>query len=164
MKKEVLVVLGGPNSVLGELSAISKSRLNHCALLYREGKQVLCTGGWGEGFNTSEAPHAFYAKQYLLRKGVKEDDFLAFALSKHTVDDAVKVKEVLYNREDVSLKIITSDFHVRRVKLIFNEILSAYDMDFIGVSCQELSGEALEKRLAHEKKAVEEIQKKGLYY
>tara|TARA_R110002126_G_scaffold181672_2_gene330481 strand:+ start:1569 stop:1733 length:165 start_codon:yes stop_codon:yes gene_type:complete len=53
MKKEVLVVLGSPNSPTGALSDISKSRLNFCLENYSEDQKVLCTGGWGDHFNTS---------------------------------------------------------------------------------------------------------------
>ncbi len=48
MKKEVLIVLGSPNSSLGVLSDISKSRLEYCKTIFNKGKLVLCTGGFGE--------------------------------------------------------------------------------------------------------------------
>tara|TARA_R110000868_G_scaffold328512_1_gene589329 strand:+ start:1322 stop:1549 length:228 start_codon:yes stop_codon:yes gene_type:complete len=75
MKKEVLVVLGSPNSPTGALSDISKSRLNFCLENYSEDQKVLCTGGWGDYFNTSNKPHADYAKAYLIKKGVLEKIF-----------------------------------------------------------------------------------------
>ena len=39
------------------------------------------------GFNPTSLPHAYYSKQYLLHKGVKENDFLEFVLSSNTVED-----------------------------------------------------------------------------
>ena len=47
MEKEVLVVLGSPNSPSGELSDISKSRLDCCRKMFSKGQLILCTGGWG---------------------------------------------------------------------------------------------------------------------
>ncbi len=69
MLQEVFIILGSPNTPTGELSVISKSRLNYCVHHYKLGNKVLCTGGWGPHFNTSEHPHAFYAKKYLIHAG-----------------------------------------------------------------------------------------------
>lgn len=163
MKKDVLIVLGSPNSSSGELSNISTSRLNYCANIYQPGNLVLCTGGWGDHFNTSTNAHASYAKQYLLEKGLMEIDFLDFALSGHTVDDAVKVKPILSELENIKLTVITSDYHLNRVKLIFIEILEGYDMDFVGVE-SGLPQEEFEAAVQHENKAVASILQNGLYY
>ncbi len=163
MKKEILIVLGSPNSSTGELSSISKSRLNCCLENYLKGKPVLCTGGWGDHFNTSSKPHAQYAKTYLIKNGVSKHDFLDFALSSNTVDDAVKIKPIIQNIKNNSLTIITSDYHLERVKLIFEEILNGYEMSFIGVK-SNLDHDALNLLKNHEKKAIQSIIDNGLYY
>ena len=69
MKKEVLIILGSPNSPSGALSDISISRLNDCVNRYQKGDFILCTGGWGAHFNISKSSHAALAKQYLMGKG-----------------------------------------------------------------------------------------------
>ena len=163
MKKEVLIVLGSPNSPSGILSGISKSRLNHCKNLYKKGDLILCTGGWGEHFNTSISSHATYAKEYLIEKGLLEKDFLDFALSKNTVDDAVKIKPIISNLKNVHLTIITSDYHLNRVKLIFTEILEEYHMEFIGVA-SHLEKDEYHTLLKHENAAIKSIKENGLYY
>ena len=163
MKKEILVVLGAPNSSNGELSSISKSRLDHCASLYSKGKPVLCTGGWGRHFNTSSEAHAIYAQRFLIEKGIYMDDFLDIALSENTVDDAVKVKQIISSLEKPRLTIITSDYHLERAQLIFNEILKSFDVNCIGVKCN-LDNDQIQELIKHEKKAIKSIQKNGLYY
>lgn len=163
MKKSILIILGSPNSPEGILSDISKSRLNFCANLYNKGNLVLCTGGWGDHFNTSKKPHAEYAKAYLIKKGVFKSDFLDFAISSNTVEDAVKTKSIIEKLDDVHLTIITSDYHLERVKLIFSEILKPFEMEFFGVK-SNLSNEAYNKLVAHEKKAIKSILDNGLYY
>lgn len=163
MKKDVLIVLGSPNSPSGELSAISINRLNYCANMYQPETLVLCTGGWGDHFNTSANSHASYAKKYLIEKSVLESDFLDFALSEHTVDDAVKVKPILSKLETRKLTIITSDYHLNRVKLIFNEILEGFDMGFIGVK-SSMPQDEFEAAVKHENKAIASILENGLYY
>jgi uncharacterized SAM-binding protein YcdF (DUF218 family) len=163
MKKEVLIILGSPNSPSGKLSDISISRLNYCVKLYQTGNLILCTGGWGEHFNKSKKSHAAFAKQYLIENGLLEEDFLEFALSGNTVDDAVKIKPIISKLESVKLTVITSDYHLNRVKIIFNEILNDYDIGFIGVR-SNLEQEEYDLLMLHEKKSINIIVQNGLYY
>lgn len=161
--KEVLIILGAPNSPTGVLSNISKERLEFCFKIFKKGMQIICTGGWGTHFNTAEKSHAFYTKNYLVQKGISENSFLDFALSKNTVEDAVKVKEIITQLTAINLTIITSDYHLERVKLIFSEILKDYKMSFYGVKCR-MKKEQYDALIAHEKKAINEIVNNGLYY
>lgn len=163
MKKDVLVILGSPNSPNGVLSDISKSRLKYCLKNYSKGKLILCSGGWGEHFNTTNKPHATYAKEYLIKNGAQEKDFLEIALSSNTVDDAVKIKEIIKEKNNIRLTIITSDYHLNRVKLIFEEILKSFELEFIGVKSHLETG-AYNALVNHEKKAIQSILEKGLYY
>lgn len=117
----------------------------------------------GRSFQHFTTAHAFYAKQYLLTKGVLEDAFLDFALSAHTVDDAVKTKPIISELENIQLTVITSNYHLNRVKLIFNEILAGYSMKFVGVD-SNLPQEEFENAVQHETKAIEAVLKNGLYY
>jgi len=163
MLKEVLIVLGAPNSPTGKLSKISKSRLDCCAKLFSPGKLVLCTGGWGRHFNISKEAHAIYAKRYLLKKGLTEDSFLDNALSENTVDDAVKVASIISGLGELSLTVITSDYHLDRVKIIFEEVLKGLKIEYIGTP-SPLTDKELMPLIEHERKAIAAINKKGLYY
>lgn len=163
MQREILIVLGSPNAPSGALSGISKSRLDYCLGRYRKGKLVLCTGGWGAHFNTAPNAHASYAKAYLVGNGIDESDFLDFALSENTVDDAVKIKPILSDFSHARLTIITSDYHLDRVRLIFDEILEGYPMEFIGVK-SNLPEKEFDALVQHEKYAINSILKNGLYY
>jgi len=162
--KEVLVILGSTNSSTGELSDISRSRLDYAANLYSSGKLVLCTGGWGKHFNTSKEPHAYYSKNYLLAKGIPESAFLEFALSSHTVDDALETKPILSKLEKPKITIITSDFHLKRVQLIFGEILNDFSFKCIGASTDFLEPEKRAMLLAHEQETIGKIIQNGLRF
>ncbi len=163
MNKLVLVVLGSPNSPSGVLSDLSLSRLDYSLTQYRNGVKILCTGGWGQHFNVSTNSHASYAKKYLINKGVQEKDLLESALSKNTVDDAVKIKPIVSIFSNVKLTVITSDYHLERVTLIFKEILKNYKITFVGVE-SNLDKKKLDSLLMHEKEAIKSILKNGLYY
>lgn len=163
MEQEILVVLGAPNSPTGALSTISKCRLDCCKKLFFPGRKVICTGGWGDHFNISSNPHAHYAKAYLIEQGLTEKDFLVNALSKNTVDDAVKVKAIVSGMKDLKLIVITSDYHLERVQLIFHEILDNFELEFIGVECH-LDKDTHRILIEHEQEAIKAILANGLYY
>lgn len=163
MKNEIFIVLGSPNSSSGKLSSISMSRLNYCADHYKKGDLVLCTGGWGAHFNTSKNSHAQLAKNYLIKRGLLETDFLEFALSGNTVDDAVKIKPILSEFKESQLSVITSDYHLKRVQLIFSEILENFTIAFIGID-SHLAQDELDALVLHETNAIDAILKNGLYY
>jgi uncharacterized SAM-binding protein YcdF (DUF218 family) len=161
---EVLVILGSPNSPEGELSDIARSRLDRGAELYSAGRLILCTGGWGNHFNTSTQAHAVFAKEYLLAKGIPESAFLEFALSGNTVEDASKSKAILAKLDKLIITVITSDFHLERVQLIFNEVLKDFSFQCIGVSSSFLDSEQRAKLMLHERGAIDRIIQNGLYF
>ncbi|MBJ6367945.1 YdcF family protein [Snuella sedimenti] len=163
MLTDVLIVLGSPNNSEGVLSDTAISRLNCCVKHYEKDMLVLCTGGWGAHFNITEQAHAFCAKQYLITQGIPESAFLDFALSQHTVDDAVKTLAIISKLKNIRLTVITSDYHLKRVKLIFETILASYSMKFIGAK-SNLDKKAYDFLIAHEEKAIRSITKNGLYY
>lgn len=161
---KALVVLGSLNSEEGSLGPISLDRLNYCARIFDPKEHyIVCTGGFGAHFNTTNKAHAVYAMNYLMHNGVGSERFLEPALSGNTVEDAVMTKEILLSYNLDSLIVVTSDFHLERVKLIFDEVLSFITIEYRGVE-HNLSHIEKEKFLAHEKKAIDGILNKGLYY
>lgn len=162
-ESKVLIVLGGQNDTSGRLSQSAIERLDACFALYEKRDKILCTGGWGKHFNTLEQPHAFFARHYLLSKGLEGKVFLPFALSAHTVDDAVKVKEILQKHKISKAVVITSDFHMQRVQLIFQEVLSGFELQFHAAKSALEQG-ALAEAIAHEQKAIKSLKENGLYY
>ena len=132
--------------------------------LYSENKKILCTGGWGSHFNTSPLAHAVYSKAYLLQKGIPEHAFLELALSANTVEDAVKSKAILSRLDNPIITIVTSDFHIERVKLIFSEVLKGFEIQFNAVPSDFLDSNERERLVAHEQSAIRAIIQNGLYF
>ncbi|WP_117880706.1 YdcF family protein [Aureibaculum luteum] len=163
MSQEILIILGSPNSPNGDLGTISISRLNGCLNHYKKNTLILCTGGWGPHFNTSAQSHASIAKNYLINEGIPENAFLECALSSNTVDDAVKIRPIIKNLNHIKLTVITSDYHLERVKLIFNEILKGFTITYLSVE-SNLPKDSFDAIIEHEKKAIHSIEKNGLYY
>jgi|TARA_B110000305_G_C19436485_1_gene639270 uncharacterized SAM-binding protein YcdF (DUF218 family) len=161
--QKVIVVLGSENSPSGELGRIAKDRLNKCLDIFSDSYVIACTGGFGKHFNTTTKSHAHYAIEYLKEKGISEEVIFRPLLSGHTVEDAFKIKEFFGVINEFELLVLSSDFHLERVKLIFKEVLKGYNIKFISVK-SSLPLEEFNNRVAHEKKAVQTIVENGLYY
>ena len=161
---EVIVVLGSPNFPDGTLGPIALDRLQGCLSVFDSKKyKILCTGGFGSHFNTSPIAHANYLKDFLIQKGVPSTAFLSLALSSNTVEDAVMSKSILIKTEFKDLVIITSEYHVARVKFIFTEILKDFNLNFNAVTHHSID-DVLEPLIQHEKMAMDQLNLNGLYY
>ena len=161
---EVIVVLGSPNFPDGTLGPIALDRLQGCLSIFNPQKhKILCTGGFGTHFNTSPIAHANYLKDFLIQKGVPSTAFLPLALSSNTVEDAVMSKSILIKTEFKDLVIMTSEYHVARVKFIFTEILKDFNLNFNAVTHHSID-DVLEPLIQHEKMAMDQLNSNGLYY
>ena len=138
----IIIILGHANSKKGQLSDIYKSRLEKGYREFIKKKnhkkdfKILCTGGFGWHFNKTKKPHGRYGEEYLLSRGVPEKCFLPVAMSKNTIQDALLSKKIIDGLKDnrllrnkISLIIVSSDFHMPRVKYIFARVFDEYFAD-----------------------------------
>ena len=162
--KNVIIILGSPNSVKGRLSKIAIGRAKKCLEIFNPATDlILCTGGFGLHFNITATPHAEYLKRYLIKKNIPEIHFLGFANSSNTVQDATKSKEILLENGLKKITIITTEYHLKRVQLIFDEILSEFDKTYLSVP-NNMSRKSLTSFETHEANSIDGILKNGLYY
>jgi uncharacterized SAM-binding protein YcdF (DUF218 family) len=153
--QNIIVVLGSSNSDSGELSETAVNRLGKAVEFYNKNKDygIICTGGFGEHFNTTSFPHAKYAADYLIKNGVPPDNILEYVISSNTIEDALKTKSLIENLQVKNLVIITSDFHMKRAKLLFKKYLNDQNLTFIEAR-STLDKDVLEKLKEHEQKAI----------
>ncbi|WP_157676744.1 YdcF family protein [Chryseobacterium sp. T16E-39] len=157
--KSIILILGAPNDANGNLSTTAIDRLNAAYELYQKDKKLsfLCSGGFGEHFNTSHLPHAHYAKEYLIKKGACGNDFLPHLITSNTVDDFRKAIPILTEIDPEVIYVVTSDFHVARAKMIFNIVTQNKEINkktvFIYAQSSHASGE-LKRLEEHENKAI----------
>ncbi|TMP83784.1 YdcF family protein [Pseudoalteromonas phenolica] len=153
---KAIILLGGPNNAQGELSEIVKSRCKttfEYHLNYPELK-ILCTGGFGAHFNVTEQAHADYVKAYLTALGVPDTQFLPIAESRFTLEDALLAKPILKQAAISEVVLITSSFHMKRAKYIFNRLCPELLLECVEAPTPVCDHE-LEKLLAHEVKALQ---------
>lgn len=156
--KNLILVLGAPNDENGNLSSIALDRLNGAYELYRFNRNahVLCTGGFGKSFNTTDKPHAYYAQSYLIDKGVSDDDLPEYVLSSHTVDDMRMSRDFIFKSAPSLLMVVTSDFHMKRVMILY-EILINYPSVVFVPARSTISENELAALILHEEKAIHEL-------
>ncbi len=164
----IIIILGSPNDEKGNLSPMGLARIEKGFKEYTKRKnggwKILLTGGFGEHFNTTNKPHAHYASQILQKMGTPKKDILTFAESKNTYDDAIQVHNVLQSIEVPTLLIVTSDFHLERVKLIFDKIFKKKELQYRTTPHPDSCTPAQKNELIeHEKKAIEKIQKQSTH-
>lgn len=158
--KNVIIVLGAPNDDEGNLSVIAQDRLNcaYCIFQSNADFKIICTGGFGAHFNQTEKPHSYYAKQFLIARGVPKETFLDSPLTSNTIGDFTATKDLIYLEKPDILVIITSDFHMARAKILYKNIVN-YDRALFISAASSLSEEELKPLLEHEEKAIESLLK-----
>lgn len=159
----IIIILGSPNDEHGNLSETATGRLAQGLVEFRRHRdyKILCTGGFGEHFNTTDKPHAHYAIQYLIQEGISEKDILEIAKSGNTLEDALLSKSIVDKHDVRSLVVVTSDFHMKRVKHIFKKMFKGYDLAFSSAKTS-FSKERYRALRKHEKTELERLRKNGI--
>jgi len=164
--ENLIVVLGSPNDDEGCLSGIGMGRTE---LAYQTWKdlcdpncKILLTGGYGEHFNRTLKPNAFYAMKRLLQLGVPERNFIEIAESVNTVDDALKSFRIVECYDVNKILLISSDFHLERVQFIFDIVFNGRIIEYLGASYLGSVSLVDKKRLLdHEARELRSLKEKG---
>lgn len=158
----LIVILGAPNGDDGQLSTMAQGRValgyHHYLARRAAGWQLLLTGGFGEHFNRTPLPHAYYLQQWLLVQGVPADEIVAFVLSRHTGEDALLARPIVERHGVRQLLVVTSDFHLARAEFIFCAVFPTDRLEFVGASYLPSCSPAEQARLvAHEARRLAEL-------
>ncbi|MDP2559739.1 YdcF family protein [Psychrobium sp. 1_MG-2023] len=156
-----IVVLGSPNDAKGNLLPIAVARCQQAWVEYkkREGSKVLCTGGFGPHFNTTDTSHAQYIQDYLIKQGIPSTAFVELAPSSFTLEDATLAKPIIKQQAISKIVLVTSDFHMKRAALVFNAVFPDMEFEYASAATPVASGEYA-RLLAHEAKAIEREREK----
>jgi uncharacterized SAM-binding protein YcdF (DUF218 family) len=163
----VIVVLGAPNDAEGRLLPAAEGRAEAALRVYRRDPhhRLLLTGGFGAHFNQTPKPHFEYVAAYLEAEGVPRSALLGGVPSTNTVDDARLAAEFLtrYQTEQqadagshlhLHLKVVTSDFHVARARLLFERAFGPSVRLEMVAAPAALAPAELSRALHHEADAI----------
>ncbi|WP_044172984.1 YdcF family protein [Flectobacillus major] len=154
----ILIICGANNTHDGELTHIAFDRLLTALnfLKYNPDFKILCTGGFGNHFNTSDYPHAQYLQNFLLENGIPHEQFLEFILSENTIEDAQLCKRVLERHNPEVAVVISSDYHLERVRLSFLKFCGYPSTVFLAAK-SSLFEDELERLIRQEQQAVNRL-------
>jgi uncharacterized SAM-binding protein YcdF (DUF218 family) len=158
----LLIILGAPNDSQGVLSPIAQGRARCAIREYRRrpGCKIVVTGGYGQHFNTTDKPHAYYVASFLRDNDVVPEDILQVANTANTVEDAAFSMPVIEQYDVPVLCVITSDFHHERAGLIFRALYPDHAIEVIADPVA-IPSEDRQRMSEHETKAVQRLRAQG---
>ena len=155
---KALVVLSHLMTKDGTLEVESKARAKLAIDKFSSNKyDCLITIGWAYRDDSTE-PIANVVKKYIAEhSAIDEGSIISLTKSRDTVGDAFFCLEFFADLEITELHIITSDYHVKRTKIIFNLIFNSQVLvEVFGVST--LAG--IDKSIIqHEEQSLEAFSK-----
>lgn len=159
-----IMILGAANDNKGNLSLIAKLRLTQGAkeLSLHPDYKILLTGGFGNHFNETKKPHWQYAKAFLINElSVSPAAFLPEAIeSANTVEDIEKARLILRKYHFSKIIIVTSEFHVARVRYIAEKALpmNAATLVYACAADEALDKDLMHRLREHEQRAIDYLQ------
>lgn len=133
-----IVILGGGIHLQGNLPPHVYQRLDKALLLSKSHPQarIVLSGKHSFLYRQQKPPitEARKMAEYLLEKGVLKKQILLEQKSKDTIGNAYYLKKLVFlPRQERSAIVITSPFHLSRVRYIFGKVFgSDYKLQFVG--------------------------------
>jgi len=172
---DVLFILAGGFNQQGEINEWVKRRLDYAIEIYNNNptkiKYIVCLGGGTyhkppvstlEGYTIHESTALV---KYLLDNNIPKNILMREWFSYDTIANGY-YSYINYSkiRNWKNIMVITSDFHIKRTKLIFEWIYSLekdekYIFNFIGVSDEGLNKEIIKIRTKREKNSINNLKK-----
>ncbi len=161
-KFDLLVVLGSTVGSDGVLSKIAVERLDAAFDLIPAlaDPRIVLTGGFGAHFNRTARAYSLYAQEYLVCKGLDPKKISALVPSLDTVEDATLTVRIVDFLNPGKLIVLTSDFHLERVRHIFGLVFSGRVIEYFSVPhvADDLSMRAL---METEKRELSNLRETG---
>ena len=128
-----IVILGGTNNEKGELNNYTKNRIIKCHQMLSNIKDkdntIHFSGGFNKKFNKTTTSHSEICKNYFeeLNKNKYNIKKQMHIKNNNTVDESINFgKYFQYSNSEI--KIITNDWHINRVKYLFDKVFDFYEI------------------------------------
>ncbi|MCK5044336.1 YdcF family protein [Candidatus Parcubacteria bacterium] len=156
-----IVVLGGGIARDGNLPKHVKKRIERAWQIFKKkkGAPILVCGRYSFLYPKNQLPKKTESRamrDYLISLGVPKKDIYLENESKDTIGNAYYAKKLYFiPRKEKKATIITSEFHLERVKFIFQKIFGKnYQLKFISLS-SSLGSKEKTKVMERQKKLLE---------
>jgi len=122
-----IVILGGDNDISGNLSNSTLMRLKKFDEIYNNYKKnnpkIIISGG----FRFSQISHCSIIKKKLQNKYPNIEINKEFEENNDTIDEAINIGKYLVDNNSNNVIIITSNWHMNRVKYLFEKVFELID-------------------------------------
>ncbi len=122
-----IVILGGDNDISGNLSNSTLMRLKKFDEIYNNYKnndpKIIISGG----FRFSKMSHCSLIKKNLQNKYPNIEINKEFEANNNTVDEAINIGKYLVDNNSNNVIIIISNWHMNRVKYLFEKVFELID-------------------------------------
>lgn len=136
-----IVILGGGIDKNGNLPKYVKKRLDKAIAIFKKNKnaKILTSGKYSFLYPKNLIPpitEAQAMKNYLIKKGILKKNIFLENKSKDTISNAYYLKKIYFiPKKEKEGKIITSEFHLPRVRYIFKKVFGKdYKFQYIPIS------------------------------
>lgn len=115
------IIILGHGQKKREVSEVLRNRLNKAFEVFQEngGAKMILSGGRVYSKEFSEAE---IMEEFLEKKGVMKEDIILDDKSKSTFENLTNLKKIVEERGFRKIALITSDYHLKRVKMIAKNI------------------------------------------
>jgi len=156
-----IVILGGGIDKNGNLPQYVKKRLDKAIEIFKKNKnaKILVSGKYSFLYPKNLIPPVTEAqamKDYLIKKGILKKNIFLENKSKDTISNAYYAKKIYFiPKKEKRAKIITSEFHLPRVRYIFKKVFGRdYKFQYIPIS-SNLNNKSVDKVQQRQKKLLE---------
>ena len=156
----LIIVLGGGIDLKGNIPPHVYQRLDKAIELYKKNPEakIVPSGKYSYLYRKPAPPstEAKMMKKYLLEKNIPAKDIIPENQSKDTIGNAYYLKKnVIIPRKEKRMIVVTSSFHLRRTKYIFEKLFEpTYRMEFVGVP-ESFTKDLSKKVFEHQKELYE---------
>lgn len=146
----IIIVLGNKLKPNGEMSNTLLNRLDLVANVFNKKCSTIIVSG-GRVQKKSKHTEAYLMKKYLVQKhNIPPNIIVKEPKSKDTIQNAIYTLRIVNHLDKQQLCVISSQFHIPRVKIIFNYFFNR-SIKYHGAK-NGISGKQLIEIIRHEKK------------
>lgn len=153
---DAIIILGGGRTNDGNLTTLSRQRLDEGLKLYKEGValKIFALGGYYSTYNPNsiafDISGAKIRSDYLIARGANPNDVVLVEDGRDTIYEAFASREKAKELGLKRLLVVTSDKHLERAIYIYKRIFGkSFEIEGQGIPCGDLLNETEEKEYLH---------------
>ncbi len=153
---EIIIVLGGGVDEKGNIPDEVKERILLAKKIYEKKKQFILMTGFKGMYEKKiiKISEAKAMKTFAKEKGIPSKNILTENKARDTIGNAFFSRTILETKKITRATIITSQYHMKRVKYIFNKIFSKKYTLMFESSKEVLNNSYLEEKNKKEKELI----------